>query len=256
MRSLLFVPAHIKKMYATAQDSEADALIYDLEDSCPGEANHQQGIENIIAFGECGKTTFCRIRNEADIEKVKNYVDAIIYPKAEQVESLIEWSSLTIYALIESALGVLDVSNIARCVDGLIFGNEDYFADTGSKNFSYASDSIVTAAKAYGLPAIDTVHVDVHNLEELEKFCFFAVRRGFDGKLCLHPKEVPIVNRHFTPTEKEYDHAMMVVQLYEEAEQNGRGVAILNGVYVAPPMVKRAKKIIETYEHYVTGRLF
>ena len=69
--------------------------------------------------------------------------------------------------------------------------------------------------------------------------------------MCLSPKELPIVHEYFTPTENEFNHSRRVLELYEEAKGEDEGVAIIGGVYVAPPMVKYAKKIIKKYLKYV-----
>lgn len=73
-------------------------------------------------------------------------------------------------------------------------------------------------------------------------------------KLCIHPKEIEIIHRFYTPTIKEYEHSCRVVELYEKAEQRGDGVAIIDGIYVAPPMVKYAQKIIKKYETYCSSK--
>jgi len=131
-------------------------------------------------------------------------------------------------------------------IQGVAFGNEDYFADTGCSDYSFARGMVVNCAKAYGKFAIDTVHTNVHDLDDLHKQCKRAYSQGFDGKLCIHPQEVAIVNQWFTPSSSEYYQAQRIIELSE----NEKGVAILDGVYIAPPMVKRAKKVIEKYEHY------
>ena len=137
-----------------------------------------------------------------------------------------------------------------RNIEGIAFGNEDYFADTGCKYYSFPEATVVNCAKAYNKLAIDTVHVDVHNLDGLKAQCGKSVKMGFDGRLCIHPKEIPVVNAFYTPTLKEYEHACRVDELYKQAESEGDGVAIIDGVYVAPPMVIRSRKIIDKYNKY------
>jgi len=256
MRSMLFVPAHRVELIEKAQKSKADVLIYDIEDSCPGDDNKKLGKKNIGLYANL--PSFVRVNNYSDIEDVHNSVSGIVYPKAESYHIFDkireEYLGLTVYALIESAKGVLNCHEISSRVDGLIFGNEDYRADTSCNHFDFARNMILNASKSARIDAIDTVHVDVHNLDDLRTECALGKSYGFDGKLCLSPKELPIVHEYFTPTENEFNYSRRVLELHEEAKSKGEGVAIIDGVYVAPPMVKYAKKVIKKYLRYVQNR--
>jgi len=253
MRSMLFVPAHRGELIEKSQKAGADVLIYDIEDSCPWDKNKKFGKKNIGLFAKL--PSFVRINNYSDIEDVHNSVSGIVYPKAETAyifETIQDkYPGITVYALIESAEGVLNCQEIAKRVDGLIFGNEDYRADTLCNHFDFARNMILNAAKSAKIEVIDTVHVDVHNLDDLRNECALGKSYGFDGKLCLSPKELPIVHEYFTPTENEFNYSKRVLELYEEAKGKDEGVAIIDGVYVAPPMVKYAEKVIKKYLSYV-----
>ena len=249
MRSLLFVPAHKEELIKKILDTKADAVIFDLEDSCPGERNREIGLQNISRYGkQCSSLTITRI---SDIDQLLHvHTDYIMFPKAECID--ISLQGFRIILLIETALGIMNIKNIMSLsvVEGAAFGNEDYFANTGCGDYSFAQNFIVNCAKAYGKFAIDSVNADVHNLKKLEKDCKKGVILGFDGKMCIHPKEIEIIHKYYTPSLKEYEYACRVIELYDQAEAEGSGVAIIDGVYVAPPMVKRAQKIIEKYETY------
>lgn len=252
MRSLLFVPAHKEDLIQKALKSNADALIFDLEDSCPGLKNKEVGLKNIQTYAPgCPMITITRI---SEVSQLKSLVtEYILLPKADEASYYtVRESTKKILLLIETCRGVIDLPKIAKSwnINGLVFGNEDYTADSGSVKYEYAQSVIVNNAHAYGNIAIDTVNVDVHNLVALNIQCRKSVRLGFDGKLCLSPKEIPIVHRIFTPTQEEYDRAIKMIEMYDRAERNGSGVAILDGIYVAPPMVKVAQKIIRRYEYY------
>ena len=247
----MFVPAHKDDLIRKAFDSEADAIIFDLEDSCPAKSR-EKGIENINLYSKLtAKTTIVRIGEIDHVRRVK--ADYILYPKAEYFLPFAPPDQKAIL-LIETSLGVMNLFNMLRAysenIHSVVFGNEDYFADSGCQYYSFAQSTIVNCAKAYNKLAIDTVHVDVHNIDDLKAKCGQSVKMGFDGKLCIHPKEVEVVNAFYTPTTKKYDHAKRIVELYRQAEEQGDGVAILDGVYVAPPMVRRAEKIIIKYEDY------
>ena len=103
-------------------------------------------------------------------------------------------------------------------------------------------------ARANNVIPIDTVHIKVHDLEDLEKNLKIAKNFGFEGMLTLHPKELSLVHEYFSPSEKEYEHSREVLRLASEAESSGKGVAILNGKFIGPPMVATAKNVIDRYE--------
>ena len=252
MRSLLFVPAHKEKLIQKAFRSEADAIILDLEDSCPGEKNKSIGIRNIKIYGKTTqKIVIARISNDKEISLFNNIVDYIMYPKAEGILPL---GSVKFILLVETALGVLKLPEIITDprVVGVAFGNEDYKADTGCELYWYAEHTIMNCAKAYGKFAIDTVHTDFNDLKSLELKCLLSKDVGFDGKLCIHPKEIPIINECYIPTNKEYEYSKEMIELYDKAVSSGDGVAVIDGIYVAPPMVKNAKRIIEKYGKYIS----
>ena len=260
MRSLLFVPAHKEELIKKARDCDADALILDLEDSCPGDQNKIKGIKNIIKYANMieGKTVFVRISNTDQLDLIP--VKYIVWPKANFKElnkdQATKREEHTILALIETAIGVISLHDIMnfRTIMGAVFGNEDYTADTLCTDYNFAQATIVNCAKAFNKLAIDSVNVDVHNFQKLTFDCEKGRLLGFDGKLCIHPKEIETIHKWYTPTVKEYEHSCRVTELYDQAECNGDGVAIIDGVYVAPPMVKYAQKIIKKYETYSSSK--
>jgi len=257
MRSILFVPAHKSHMFEKAFKSEADALCFDLEDSCPGEDNRKQGIENINKHvNKTDKKIIVRISHWEQVDKLHD-AGYIMYPKAEGIDTWerINWAlGPPAILLIESAMGVMNLFRVMKSyrefkdkIAGIAFGNEDYLADTGCSDYSFAQNMVVTCAKAFGKFAIDTVHVDLDDVDNMfHHKCMGAVSLGFDGKLCIHPDQVAIANKCFTPSKNAYDRAQKVIELSKDE----KGVGILDGVYIAPPMVKRAEKIIKKYEHY------
>ena len=104
------------------------------------------------------------------------------------------------------------------------------------------------AARAAGIIPIDTLHTDVHDLNDLGKNLKVSKALGFEGMLCLHPKEIEHAHRYFTPSESEYERAKELLKLNEQAKKQNIKVAIIEGRFIGPPMIKTAKKIIERYE--------
>jgi len=250
MRSLLFVPAHKEELIKKVFDTKADAVIFDLEDSCPGEKNREKGIRNISDYKkQINAITITRISNTGQIDLVDT--DYIMLPKSEY--KYYGFVSKKLILLIETALGIMNAGDLLTIgnVEGAAFGNEDYLADTGCSDYSFAQNMIVNACKSNDKFAIDSVNADVHNLDKLNADCARSVVIGFDGKLCINPKEIEVIHKWYTPTQELYEYSCRVIELYDQAEAEGLGVAIIEGVYVAPPMVKRAQKIIKKYETYI-----
>jgi len=248
MRSLLFVPAHKEYLIEKALKSQADAIIFDLEDSCPGDINKSKGIENISNYTS-SKKTIVRISNNEQLAKVENYVDYVMYPK---IEGYIPFITKDCILLVETALGIVKLNQIIENnrIIGVAFGNEDYKADTGCENYDYARQTILNYSKAFNKFAIDTVYIDVKDIKGFANDCRTSYKSGFDGRLCLTPDQTEITNAFYTPTISEYEDSKMIIRLYDQAVKKGSGVAIIEGTYVAPPMVKRAEEIIRKCENY------
>ena len=103
---------------------------------------------------------------------------------------------------------------------------------------------IVNGAHNCGVAAIDTVHIRVHDLEDLEHNLILSKKLGFDGMLILNPKELPLCHRYYSPSPEEVEWALEMVQLSEEAIREGKGVAVKDNKFIGPPMVKMAKDIL------------
>ena len=138
-------------------------------------------------------------------------------------------------------------------VVAVAFGCEDFVTDLGGKH-DEEGQSIFTAramiamgAKACGVIPIDTVHIKVHDLEDLERNLQVAKKLGFEGMLILNPKELPLCHKYFSPSEEEVTWATEMLELAEEAVREGKGVAVKDNKFIGPPMVKMAKDIIEKH---------
>ena len=116
--------------------------------------------------------------------------------------------------------------------------------DQEGQSIFFARNMIVNAARATGVLPIDTVHIKVHDLEDLEKNLIVAKNLGFEGMLVLNPKELPLVNGYFSPSEEEVAWATEMVELAEEAVKEGKGVAVKDNKFIGPPMLKMARNII------------
>ncbi|HEP4845363.1 TPA: HpcH/HpaI aldolase/citrate lyase family protein [Streptococcus pyogenes] len=156
-------------------------------------------------------------------------------------------------AAIESAEGVLNAREIAKAskrLIGIALGAEDYVTNMKTRRYPdgqelfFARSMILHAARAAGIAAIDTVYSDVNNTEGFQNEVRMIKQLGFDGKSVINPRQIPLVNEIYTPTEKEIDHSKQVIWAIREAESKGSGVISLNGKMVDKPIVERAERVI------------
>ena len=104
---------------------------------------------------------------------------------------------------------------------------------------------VVNAARAAGIQPIDTVYSDVSNMEGLRQSVLEAKSLGFEGKGCIHPRQVKVVHEAFAPTMEEIEKAKKIVLAFEEADKKGLGVVSVGSKMIDPPVVKRAQKTID-----------
>ena len=107
-------------------------------------------------------------------------------------------------------------------------------------------------ARACGVKPIDTVHIKVHDLEDLERNLILSKELGFEGMLVLNPKEIPLVHKYYSPSEEEIQWASEMIHLSNVAFGEGKGVAVKDGKFIGPPMLKMAKEIMEKFNKIST----
>ncbi len=184
--------------------------------------------------------------------------DAIVLPKAtpEAVDALGS-DGPPVVAIVETALAVRLAYEIA-CkprVVALQIGAVDLGAEVGlepradGQELLYVRSKVVLDSVAAGRRSpFDVVQLDVHNDDVLEEECRFARTLGFRGKACIHPRQVLIVNQAFAPSESEIVWAHQVVDAYENAAADGRGVLTVAGSMVDLPVVERARRVLAEAE--------
>lgn len=283
LRSLLFAPGHNEKMLAKAAASSADALLPDLEDSVQPAANKDVARKNINEMISAGRLTtlpvFPRVNDRESGHLLKDVgaltiagVSGFVYPKAQTGQDIYFFAKLLdaieyekgfpvgqfkIIALIETTAAVLNARDICQAserVIGIAFGCEDFIADLQGVHDDH-EDSLLTpramiamAARASGVIPIDTVHIDVHDLVDLEQNLVVAKNLGFEGALALHPQEIPVLHKIFSPTEQEVKAAREILDLSEQAKKEGKGVVMMNGRFIGPPIVTAAKQVLRKHE--------
>lgn len=283
LRSLMFVPAHNLRLMESSVKSDADVLLPDLEDSVQPRVNKAIARTNIKDFATSGKFkgyhVFPRVNDRESGELLNDIrelsidgIDGFMYPKAKtgldiyfidklletiEYEKGIEIGTFKLIPLIETASAVLHAEEIAKAssrVIAIAFGNEDYLTDIEGRNDESASplftarSIIAIAAHSAQVTPIDTVHIKVHDLNDLENNLRIASKLGFKGMLVLHPKELPLVHQYYSPTEHSVHEAKTMVEAYEKSEKEGVGVTIVNGMFVGPPLVRNAKKVLRHHQ--------
>lgn len=278
MRSLMFVPAHNQKLLDSSLRRDADVLLLDIEDSVPicDKQVARDNIKEFVSRPETqGKLIFPRVNDRESGELLKDLhqltidgVTGFMYPKAAKGEDIyflgklletIEYEkripvgTFKIIPLIETAGAIVNIKDICTACNRVVavtFGCEDYVTDLQGKHdvdgqsIFFARNMIVNAARATGVIPIDTVHIKVHDLEDLEKNLKVAKNLGFEGMLILNPKELPLCHQYFSPSEEEVAWATEMVALAEEAVNEGKGVAVKEGKFIGPPMVKMAMNVM------------
>jgi citrate lyase subunit beta/citryl-CoA lyase len=281
MRSLMFVPAHNQKFLDSSLRRDADVLLLDIEDSVPP-TEKQTARNNILKFVECpeakGKVIFPRVNDRESGELLKDLyqltvsgITGFMYPKSTKEEDIyfvgklletIEYEknipvgTFKLIPLIETAGAIVNIKDICTActrVVAVAFGCEDYVTDLRGKHdvngqsIFYARNAIVNAARAAKIQPIDTVHIKVQDLEDLERNLIMSKNLGFEGMLVLNPKELPLVNKYFTPSDEEIAWAVEMVRLTDEAKTEGKGVAVKDNKFIGPPMLKMANEILKKY---------
>ena len=256
-RSELACPAHSLKMMAKAAASDADEVVFDLEDGCaPSQkfAARKTLIEafntldfrgKIRAFRPNGLNTNFFYRDVIEVvEAAGSKIDVIVLPKVQEATDVLfadllltqieqnvglPVGRIRLEALIESAKAVLHAEQIAASTPrlaALIFGVLDYAGNIGARDpvreqfvlYHYPKAKTVAAARAAGIDAIDGVTLQFRDLQQCEQDARSAAQMGFDGKWAIHPDQVPIINGIFTPSKEEITRAREIIDLYEKAD--------------------------------------
>ncbi|HPS41738.1 MAG TPA: CoA ester lyase [Anaerolineaceae bacterium] len=277
-RAMMYVPGNDLHKIEKAAALNVDAVILDLEDGvAPGRKDEaRQVIRHALESIDFGRTErFVRInalasgRGEADLQAiVPGTPDGILVPKVDDAsipdrvdqllsslekEHRIEPGSISIAATIEGAIGFLNLRDICQSsprLQALVFGAEDFTADTGitrtreAQELLLARSLLVLHGAAFGLSLIDMVQTAFSDMPLLEAECQRGTELGFTGKQVIHPAQVETVQRVFSPSEKAIAHALRVVESAHQAQSEGRGAFALDGHMVDAPVVKRAENIL------------
>ncbi len=265
-RSLLFVPADQDAKVRKASTLSCDAVILDLEDGVPPsrKAEARNGALHALeelAFGarerliRTNALTSPWGRDDlAAIGRSRVMPDTVVIPKVDGPEAVLEVAraldatSVGLLPHIETAKGLLAAQAIAAChprVNGLFFGAGDYLVETGGQRtprvLLFPRSAVVAAAAAAGLAAIDTPYFRLGDLAGLEDDAAAAAELGFAGKAAIHPEQILVINRIFTPPPDRVAWAERVLAI---AEQTGAGAFVVDGEMADAMTLRIARRVL------------
>jgi citrate lyase subunit beta/citryl-CoA lyase len=279
LRSWLFTPAHHGRRVEKVFRSGADVAILDLEDAVAAE---EKVPARAAAAGALARPRDCagyvRVNGydspwcHGDLQAIAIAgLDGVVLPKTESATELrtVDWllgqlererglpaGGIQLVPLIETALGVESLPEICAAsprVTRLAFGAADYSADLGlvwtpgEDEFAYIRARLAHCSRAAGLePPIDTVVVQIRDDERFRAAARRGRQFGFQGKLCIHPDQVPLANEVFGPTAEEVAWARRVLAAWTEAEARKLASLQLDGEFIDPPIAARARRILAT----------
>jgi citrate lyase subunit beta / citryl-CoA lyase len=273
-RSRLYLPGNEPKFMPNAGLHGPDGVILDLEDGvAPSEKDAARLLVRnalrTIDFGPCERMV--RINQLPlgfdDLDAViPENVHVVMIPKCESpqhvrdVEAKIrlirksDAPGVYLMPIVETALGVLlafEIATASANVIALTIGLEDYTADIGTartedgRESLWARSMIVNAARAAGIPPIDSVYSDVANEDGLRASLLEAKALGFEGKGCIHPNQIRVIHDAFAPAPQEIERATRIVRAFEDADARGLGVVSLGSKMIDAPVVKRAHRTVD-----------
>ncbi|MGF7119713.1 HpcH/HpaI aldolase/citrate lyase family protein [Rhodococcus sp. AG1013] len=254
----LFCPADRPERFAKAADA-ADVVILDLEDGV-APADKETARRALVDVPLDPARTVVRVNAHGTDDYARDCAvldrtpyTAVMLPKCESVDQVLDLAPLSVVVLIESPLGALAVPQTVQAANavGVMWGAEDLVAGLGGASSRKADGSYrdiarhvrstaLLAAKAYGRFALDSVFLDIPDLDGLADECDDAVAVGFDGKVAIHPRQLDIIRHAYAPTSEQLGWAEQVLA----AASRERGVFTFEGRMVDAPVLRHAEEIV------------
>jgi citrate lyase subunit beta/citryl-CoA lyase len=273
-KSFLFVPGNQRNKIEKALSMNCDVVILDLEDAVPiDEKQKARGIVNdALKNMEWKNIKKCVRINDLNskfwlqdvIEISKNEPDIIMIPKVKSstdilildrilsnIENNFNLKKIQLIPIIETIEGLKNIYEISRSSErilGITMGIADFCAEIGCEEderiVEYLRFQVILAASYSNIQAIDKAYLNIRDIEGLEKEAKMAKKLGFTGKLAIHPSQIEIINKVFTPSVQEIERARKILEAYEEAKRKGIGVISYEGMMVDEAIIKRIKKVL------------
>lgn len=283
LRSVLILPANVERFVRKAPEIGADAVCLDLEDSVPAaekEAARSHAAQALITLPKTGYLLFVRVNGQGTgfleddlIAVVRPGLDGVILSKTESPDHVrradhyltvlerqrgLPAGTVRLIALVESALGIaraFEICGASPRLSAALFGAEDFATDMGvertgeGREVLWARSLMAVACRAGGIAAIDTPATAYADETALEADMLLGRSLGYCGKLCIHPTQVSVANRVFTPSPAQLEAARQLVETFErEALAKGRASIAIGGKMVDTPMYERAKRLLRSVQ--------
>lgn len=272
-RSVLYMPGANARALDKARTLAADGLILDMEDAVSPDSKglaREQIVENVTKGGYGPREIIIRVNGldtdwgYDDVAAVANIgADAILFPKvesAEQVRAAVEAldkagapADLPVWIMAETPRGILRIDSIAEAhprLKGIVMGTSDLAKEMRVRHtpdrigFIAALSLCVMAARAHGLDIMDGVYLDLNNEEGFRAACEQGRDMGFDGKTLIHPKQLAAANEVFAPAPADVENARKMIEAWDQAQAEGKGVAVVNGKLVENLHVEEAHRTL------------
>lgn len=276
-RTMMYIPGNNPGMIKDGHIYGADSIMFDLEDSV---SINEKDAARFLVYNALktidyeGVETVVRINGLdtcglEDLEAiVRAQPDVIRLPKTESAQDIIDVENeiariekeagipvgkTKMMAAVEGAKGVLNAREIATAskrLMGIAIGAEDYVTDLKTTRspegieLLFGRSQIILAARAAGIYAFDTVYSDVNNEEGFANEVKLIKQLGFDGKSVINPRQIGPVHEIYTPSEKEINKSIRVINAAEEAKKRGSGVVSLDGKMIDKPIIERAQRAL------------
>ena len=272
-RTFIFAPGLKPEMYPKALNSGTDIVCVELEDGiAPKDKDDARekglalfaspqaddGVERIVRIN-CLRTAF----GLADVNAVlatDTPPPALMLPKVMTPDEIIWLDDLLserghdtrLHIIIETNASLEAIHDIAQAstrIDALFFGGVDMAAELRCKNewepLLYARSRVVHAAASAGIDAIDVPYLDLEDPDGMTREATLARDLGFSGKGSIHPKQIPILNKIFTPSESEIAHARRIIDAFTKAETR---LVVVDGKLIEKPVLRDMQRILSIAE--------
>ncbi|WP_436348556.1 HpcH/HpaI aldolase/citrate lyase family protein [Natronorubrum sp. FCH18a] len=273
-RSTLYTPGDEPDMMRKSLKTDADAVVFDLEDAvAPSEkAYAREAVAEMLSETDTDTELGVRVNTfdtggATDVQAIvggDSDPDMIALPMVESVEETVKLGALLeaadsdalVTAIVETGRGLVNAPEIAASeyVDVLGLGAEDLAAEVGAtrtpegEEILYSRQQVVTAAASGGVSCLDTVYTEIGDHEGLRSDTERAVQFGFDGKIAIHPSQVGPINEAFTPPADRIEWARKVLEAEREATDSGKGVFEVDGQMIDPPLIAQAQRVVDLAE--------
>ena len=266
------MPGSNARALEKARGLPADALVFDLEDAVAPEAKAEARrlvSDALKRGGYRPREVIIRINDlnsdwgDDDLTTIGPLeFDAVLLPKvesADQVSAAVEMlnagggSHHALWVMIETPAGVLRAQEIAGASKRLacmVMGTSDLSkdmrlpADNDRLGLLPVLSSCVTVARAFDLDILDGVQLDLDDEAAYRDVCLQGRRLGFDGKTLIHPKQIALANEIFSPANDDVERAREIIEAWDRARSEGKGVAVVRGRLVETLHVEEARRTL------------